>query len=79
MSSADAFIPQIKAAYQEAATASKSSYDHAIKCGEFLNRAKENAKAEKHMASLAQEELARDTANYRQPLYATSEQQGRDQ
>jgi hypothetical protein len=41
------FIPQIKAAYQEAIKASETSLDHAIKTGGLLNLAKENADAEK--------------------------------
>lgn len=46
-SSAASFIDQIKAAYSEVVKAETSAVPHAIRCGEFLNLAKENLKAEK--------------------------------
>jgi hypothetical protein len=45
--SAASFIDQIKAEYREVAKAEISALPHAIKCGEFLNLAKENLKAER--------------------------------
>jgi hypothetical protein len=45
--SAASFIDQIKAAYREVVKAETSALPHAIKCGEFLNLAKENLKAER--------------------------------
>jgi len=45
--SAASFIDQIKAAYREVVKAESGALPHAIKCGEFLNLAKENLKAEK--------------------------------
>ena len=47
MSSAASFIDQINAAYREVVKAESAALPHAIKCGEFLNLAKENLKAEK--------------------------------
>ena len=41
------FIDQIKAEYREVVKAESGALPHAIKCGEFLNLAKENLKAEK--------------------------------
>jgi hypothetical protein len=46
-SSAASFIDQIKAEYREVAKAEATALPHAIRCGEFLNLAKENLKAEK--------------------------------
>ena len=45
--SAASFIDQINAAYREVVKAEGSALPHAIRCGEFLNLAKENLKAEK--------------------------------
>ncbi len=45
--SAASFIDQIKAAYSEVVKAESSALPHAIRCGEFLNLAKENLKAER--------------------------------
>ena len=45
--SAASFIDQIKAEYREVVKAESGALPHAIKCGEFLNLAKENLKAEK--------------------------------
>ena len=45
--SAASFIDQIKAAYSEVVKAETSALPHAIRCGEFLNLAKENLKAER--------------------------------
>lgn len=46
-SSASSFIEQIKAEYREVVGAETNALPHAIKCGEFLNLAKENLKVEK--------------------------------
>jgi hypothetical protein len=45
--SAASFVDPINAAYREVVKAEKAALPHAIKCGEFLNLAKENIKAEK--------------------------------
>ena len=45
--SAASFIDQIKAEYREVVMSESGALPHAIKCGEFLNLAKENLKAEK--------------------------------
>jgi hypothetical protein len=45
--SAASFIDQIKAEYREVVKAETSALPHAIRCGEFLNLAKENLKAER--------------------------------
>ena len=45
--SAASFIDQIKASYQEVVKAESGALPHAIRCGEFLNLAQENLKAEK--------------------------------
>jgi hypothetical protein len=47
MSSAASFVDPINAEYREVVKAEKAALPHAIKCGEFLNLAKENVKAEK--------------------------------
>ena len=47
MSSAASFVDPINAEYREVVKAEKSALPHAIKCGELLNLAKENVKAEK--------------------------------
>ena len=47
MSSASSFVDPINAEYREVVKAEKSALPHAIKCGELLNLAKENVKAEK--------------------------------
>jgi len=47
MSSAASFVDQINTEYREVVKAEKSALPHAIKCGELLNLAKENVKAEK--------------------------------
>jgi hypothetical protein len=44
---AASFVDLINAAYREVVKAESSALPHAIKCGEFLNLAKENVKAEK--------------------------------
>ena len=45
--SAASFVDPINAQYREVVKAEKSALPHAIKCGELLNLAKENVKAEK--------------------------------
>jgi hypothetical protein len=45
--SAASFVDPINAEYREVVKAEKSALPHAIKCGELLNLAKENVKAEK--------------------------------
>jgi hypothetical protein len=45
--SAASFIDQIKVEYREVVKAETSALPHAIRCGEFLNLAKENLKAER--------------------------------
>jgi hypothetical protein len=45
--SASSFVDPINAEYREVVKAEKSALPHAIKCGELLNLAKENVKAEK--------------------------------
>ena len=45
-SSASSFIEQIKAEYREVVSAEATALPHAIRCGEFLNLAKENVKTE---------------------------------
>ena len=45
--SAASFVDQIKAEYREVVSAEANALPHAIKCGEFLNLAKENLKAER--------------------------------
>ena len=47
MSSAASFVDPINAEYREVVKAEKAALPHAIKCGELLNLAKENVKAEK--------------------------------
>src|SRR6516164_8291426 len=47
MSRAASFVDPINAEYREVVKAEKSALPHAIKCGELLNLAKENVKAEK--------------------------------
>jgi hypothetical protein len=47
MSSASSFVDPINAEYREVVKAEKAALPHAIKCGELLNLAKENVKAEK--------------------------------
>ena len=47
MSSAASFVDPINAAYREVVKAERAALPHAIKCGELLNLAKENVKAEK--------------------------------
>ena len=47
MSSAASFVDPINAEYREVVKAERSALPHAIKCGELLNLAKENVKAEK--------------------------------
>src|SRR5262249_59335723 len=47
MNSAASFVDPINAEYREVVKAEKSALPHAIKCGELLNLAKENVKAEK--------------------------------
>jgi hypothetical protein len=46
-SSADAFLPQIRAAIDEAADAEGTALDAAIRAGHLLQKAKDNVKAEK--------------------------------
>ena len=45
--SAASFVDPINAEYREVVKAERSALPHAIKCGELLNLAKENVKAEK--------------------------------
>jgi hypothetical protein len=45
--SAASFVDPINAAYREVVKAESGALQHAIKCGEFLNLAKENLKADK--------------------------------
>jgi hypothetical protein len=47
MSSAASYVDQINTEYHEVVKAEKVALPHAIKCGELLNLAKENVKAEK--------------------------------
>jgi hypothetical protein len=47
MSSAASFVDPINAEYREVVKAERAALPHAIKCGELLNLAKENVKAEK--------------------------------
>ena len=47
MSSASSFVDPINAEYREVVKAERAALPHAIKCGELLNLAKENVKAEK--------------------------------
>jgi hypothetical protein len=45
--SAASFVDQINTEYREVVKAERAALPHAIKCGELLNHAKENVKAEK--------------------------------
>src|SRR5215471_12708415 len=47
MSSAASFVDEINTTYREVVKAERAALPHAIKCGELLNLAKENVKAEK--------------------------------
>ena len=47
MSSAASFVDPINVEYREVVKAERAALPHAIKCGELLNLAKENVKAEK--------------------------------
>jgi len=47
MSSAASYVDPINAEYREVVKAERAALPHAIKCGELLNLAKENVKAEK--------------------------------
>jgi hypothetical protein len=47
MSSAASFVDAINTTYHEVVKAERAALPHAIKCGELLNLAKENVKAEK--------------------------------
>jgi hypothetical protein len=47
MSSASSFVDPINTEYREVVKAERAALPHAIKCGELLNLAKENVKAEK--------------------------------
>jgi hypothetical protein len=51
--SAASFIDQINAEYREVVKAETSALPHAIRCGEFLNLAKENLRARRQMVGVA--------------------------
>jgi hypothetical protein len=47
MSSAASFVDLINTEYREVLKAESGALPHAVKCGDYLNRAKESVKAEK--------------------------------
>ena len=72
MNSAASFVDPINAEYREVVKAEKSALPHAIKCGELLNLAKENVKAEKmKWGEWLKVNCPRHRARDRKPLHAT--------
>ena len=71
MSSAASFVDPINTAYAEVVKAERAALPHAIKCGELLNLARENVKAEKmkwgEWLKVNCSEIAQETAS---PLHA---------